>query len=285
MIRLNCNSHCVLFRPCRTVKLYHNESCKPLDNSQWYYVWWTSVMLRKPSAVCCNKSRKSYFGEMKKCFLPKGKHGVCSGPLCTRKSFMILFCTFTWLNKINIFCHALVAVIFQSCLFYKKSWMHCLCDHLQTWMHGHFPCSCVCPASHFALNILKTLMFLLPHQSFCTSPVPVCGFGWPVSVVDAFYAILLMLHLTDLPFIFNVTAEHWCNESRKWYRCCEWGWSYWYEHWWGLCSIRVFHNKRWIRGEPCFEIVFIVVLVVRMCVYVLICTFMCSIRELVCGTE
>jgi len=66
----------------------------------------------------------------------------------------------------------------------------------------------VCSPSHFALNILKTLMFLLPQQSFCTSQVPVCGFGWPVSVMDAFYVVLLMLHLTDLSFVYNFTAEH-----------------------------------------------------------------------------
>lgn len=28
-----------------------------------------------------------------------------------------------------------------------------------------------------------------------------CGFRWPVSVMDAFYVVLVMLHLTDLSFV------------------------------------------------------------------------------------
>ena len=142
-------------------------------------------------------------------------------------------------------------------------------------MYGHFTHICVCSASHFALNILKTLVFLLPQQSFCTSPVLVCGFRWPVSVMGAFYVVLLMLHLTGLSFVYNFTAEHWYSESRKWYGCCEWGWFHLYEHWWGLCSTRVFHNKSWIKGEPCFEIFFVVVMVIHicvcMCLYVRLC--------------
>jgi hypothetical protein len=113
-------------------------------------------------------------------------------------------------------CHALVAIIFWSYLFYKNGWMQLpMWPFVDTIVWSFSLQFCMCPASHFALNILKTLVFLLPQQSFCTSPVPMCGFRWPVSVMDAFYVVLLMLHLTDLSFIYNFTAEHWYSESRK----------------------------------------------------------------------
>ena len=158
-------------------------------------------------------------------------------------------------------------LFFQSYLFYKKV-EYIVCVTICRYDCMVVFLAVVCSAFHFALNILKPLVFFLPQHSFCTSPAPMCGFRWRVSVMDAFYVVFSMLHLTGISFVYNFTAEYWYSESRKWYGCCEWGWSHWYEHWWGLCATRVFHNKSWIRGEPCFEIFFIVVMVVHTFVYV-----------------
>ena len=152
--------------------------------------------------------------------------------------------------------------------------------NLQIWMFGGIPCSCVCSASQFCVDIPKDLIFLLPHQSLCILAISLCGFGWPATVIDSFYIVL-----TDLTFISNFTAEHWYNESRRWYGCSEWGWSHLYEHWWGLCSIRIFHNKDWSRGEPCFDIFLIVVMIVHSCMYAFVCTFMCFTYEVLCETK
>ena len=54
----------------------------------------------------------------------------------------------------------------------------------------------MCTASQFCVDILKDLIFLLPQHSLCTFATSLCGFGWPATVMDAFYIVL-----TDLSFI------------------------------------------------------------------------------------
>jgi hypothetical protein len=234
----------------------------------------SSVMLIKYSAVCRSNSTGNHTTESWRSISCSEGKRLFSGPVCARKCHLVLY-TLTWSSIVKS-PPPLLRCVFFLIIFHltspAKTWTHCLRQvsiqfrHLQIWICGGIPCNCVCSASQFCVDIPKDLIFLLPHQSFCTFAISLCGFGWRATVMDAFYFVL-----TDLSFISNFTAEHWYNESTKWYEWSEWGWSHLYEYWWGLCSIRIFHNKEWSRGEPCFEIFFIVVMVVRSCVYVHSC--------------
>jgi hypothetical protein len=110
----------------------------------------------------------------------------------------------------------------------------CSCMVLFSWHPLHIlylmPCTC-----NFRL-LGGPVWILLLYTLY-----PICHLFGPVRAV----------YLMELFFIYNFTAEHWCNQSRKWWGCFECGRFHWHENSRGL-------RKIWTCGES-FQVIFVII--------------------------
>lgn len=63
-----------------------------------------------------------------------------------------------------------------------------------------------------------------------------------------------MYYLTESSSVYNFTAEHWYNQSRKWCWYSEWGRAHWHGDWRGSHTITILCTRGWAQGEPHFFI-------------------------------